>query len=220
MAGVRERQHRLEAGEGTDRIAFFSDAVFAIALTLLVLDIRVPEDLADGELWPALVELSPQFLAYVITFAVLGINWISHHRKFRVIRRFDSGLIWLNLAFLMFVALAPFPTSVLAEYGDAPAVVLYAGEVAMLSILQACLWGYAARRRLLADDVDAGLVRYVLANILVTPAVFVLTIPVAVFVDPTVAMFSWVLLWPVGAVVGRIAARRIDRGESAPAVES
>jgi hypothetical protein len=120
----------------------------------------------------------------------------------------------------MFVALAPFPTSVLAEYGDAPAVVLYAGEVAMLSALQACLWGYAARRRLLADDVDAGLVRYVLANILVTPAVFLATIPVAVLLDPTIAMLCWVLLWPAGAVVGRIAARRIDRGGPARAVDS
>jgi hypothetical protein len=99
---------------------------------------------------------------------------------------------------------------VLADYGDAPAVVLYAVEVAMLSLLQACVWGYAARRGLLADDVDAGLVRYVLASILVTPAVFLLTIPVALFVDPTLAMLGWVLLWPVGIVVGRLVARRID----------
>jgi len=81
MAGVRERQQKLFGrGEGTDRIAFFSDAVFAIALTLLVLDIRLPEGLADGELWDALRELWPQFFAYVLTFAVLGINWITHHR--------------------------------------------------------------------------------------------------------------------------------------------
>jgi len=216
MAGVRERQQKLFGrGEGTDRIAFFSDAVFAIALTLLVLDIRLPEGLADGELWDALRELWPQFFAYVLTFAVLGINWITHHRKFRVMRRFDTGLIWINLAFLLFVALAPFPTSVLAEYGTAPAVVLYAGEVAMLSILQAALWVYAYRRGLLDDSVDAGLFRFTLVNVLVNPIVFLLTIPVALLASPVVAMLCWFLLWPAGAIATAVAARRIDRADAA-----
>ena len=213
---MRERQQRLFGrGEGTERIAFFSDAVFAIALTLLVLDIRLPEGLADGEVWGALRELWPQFFAYVLTFAVLGINWITHHRKFRVMRRFDTGLIWINLAFLLFVALAPFPTSVLAEYGTAPAVVLYAGEVAMLSILQAALWVYAYRRGLLDDSVDSGLFRFALVNVLVTPIVFLLTIPVALLVSPVTAMLCWFLLWPAGAIATAVAARRIDRADAA-----
>ena len=212
--GVEARKRALFGrGEGTDRIAFFSDAVFAIALTLLVLDIRLPEDLADDELWPSLVALWPQLFAYMLTFAVLGVNWIAHHRKFRVIRRFDSGLIWINLAFLMFVALAPFPTSVLAEYGDAVAVTIYAIEVSMLSLLQATLWAYAHGRGLLADEVDDGVYRHSLVTILVTPAVFLVTIPVAVLIDPNVAMLCWVLIWPVGVLVGRIASRRIDRAE-------
>ena len=212
--GVQERKRTLFGlGEGTDRIAFFSDAVFAIALTLLVLDIRLPEDLGDDELWSSLVALWPQLFAYMLTFAVLGINWIAHHRKFRVIQRFDAGLIWINLAFLMFVALAPFPTSVLAEYGDAVAVTIYAIEVSMLSLLQATLWAHAHRRGLLATEVDDGVYRHSLVTILVTPAVFLVTIPVAVLIDPNVAMLCWVLIWPVGVVAARIASRRIDRAE-------
>lgn len=214
--GVQDRERALFGrGEGTDRIAFFSDAVFAIALTLLVLDIRLPEGLSDEELWPELVALWPQLFAYALTFAVLGINWIAHHRKFRVIRRFDAGLIWINLAFLMFVALAPFPTSVLAEYNSALAVTLYAIEVSMLSLLQAAVWAHAHRNRLLADEVDDGLYRYSLVSILVAPAVFLLTIPIAIFIHPNVAMLCWILLWPAGVLVGRIASRRIDRAAAA-----
>src|SRR4051812_34982094 len=162
MSDVSDRYRRLLGrGEGTERIAFFSDAVFAIALTLLVLDIRLPSDLAEDELWPSLVELWPQFFAFVLTFAILGVNWISHHRKFRVIVRFDGGLIWINLAFLMLVALAPFPTAVLSEFAPAfPAVVFYASVIASLGLLQLAMWSYARRRGLLDESIDDELYRY------------------------------------------------------------
>ncbi|AYF97250.1 TMEM175 family protein [Protaetiibacter intestinalis] len=211
MTGVRQRLALLSRGEGTERIAFFSDAVFAIALTLLVLDIRLPEGLEPDELWPALGELWPQFFAYALTFAVLGINWITHHRKFRLMERFDTGLIWINLAFLAFVALAPFPTSVLSEYPEAPAVVLYAVQVSMLSILQGVLWWYAFRRGLLSEAVDVSIARFVTISVAVTPAIFLATIPVALLVDPTIAMLCWLLLPPAGALTSRLAARRLDR---------
>lgn len=212
MAGVRERSRALFGrGEGTDRIAFFSDAVFAIALTLLVLDLNLPDSLADTELWPAVVALWPQFFAYALTFAVLGINWVSHHRKFRVIPRFDTGLIWINIAFLMFVALAPFPTRVLAEYTDEASVVLYALEVSALSLLQAAIWAYAWRRGLVSDAVDRGVYRRSLVGILVTPVVFLATVPVALFLSPIVAMLCWILLWPIGRIVDVLHSRRLDR---------
>jgi uncharacterized membrane protein len=209
MSEVADRYRKLlSRGEGTERIAFFSDAVFAIALTLLVLDIRVPTGLSPDELWPALLELWPEFFAFLLTFAILGINWISHHRKFRVIERFDSGLIWINLAFLALVALTPLPTSVLSEYApDFAAVVFYAVVIAALGVLQLTMWVYAWRRGLVAASVDRPLFRYSIIGIATPPAVFLLSIVIALF-DPVIAMYSWALIWPVGAVVQRIVSRR------------
>ncbi len=212
--GVRERAQGLFGrGEGTERIAFFSDAVFAIALTLLVLDIRLPEGLDDADVGAALAALWPQFFAYALTFAVLGINWVTHHRKYRYIERFDTGFVWLNLLFLAFVALAPFPTSVLSEYVTAASVTLYAIQVAMLGILQAALWTYAHHRGFLSPRIDEGVFRYSLVGTLVTPAIFLLTIPVAIFLDPVVAMWCWLSMVVVGPLVDGIAVRRIDRSE-------
>jgi len=209
MTGVADRYRAvLSRGEGTERIAFFSDAVFAIALTLLVLDIRLPSGLTNDELLPALLDLWPEFFAFVLTFAILGINWISHHRKFRVIERFDGGLIWINFAFLMFVALTPLPTSILSDYAPAlPAVVFYAAVVAALGLLQLAMWVYARRRGLMSDAIDPELYRYTSRSIAIPPAVFLVSIGIA-FLDPLIAMFSWALIWPLGAVVNRIATRR------------
>jgi len=210
--GVQARAQALfDRGEGTDRIAFFSDAVFAIALTLLVLDIRLPEGLDDADVGGALLELLPQFFAYALTFAVLGINWVSHHRKYRYIERFDTRFVWLNLVFLAVVALAPFPTSVLSEYATAASVTLYAVQVAMLGIMQAVIWSYAHARGLMSPRIDDGVYRYSLAGTLVAPVIFLLTIPVAIFIDPVVAMWCWLSMVVVGPLVDLIAVRRIDR---------
>ena len=108
VAGDRRRQ----AGRDRDRIVNLSDAVFAIAMTLLVLDLRVPdlpEGLVDSELPAALLSLWPKYLGYVLSFVVIGTFWVIHHSIFRSIRRYDRTLLWLNFLFLMFVAFVPFP---------------------------------------------------------------------------------------------------------------
>jgi len=92
---------------------FFSDAVFAIAITLLVIDIRMPEGaaIADGhDLAAALWSLLPQFLGFLVSFVVIGSFWISHHRMFRLVRTMDGTLLFLDLLFLLFVAFIPFPS--------------------------------------------------------------------------------------------------------------
>jgi uncharacterized membrane protein len=209
MADVKQRHRRLfGTGEGTERIEAFSDAVFAIALTLLVLDIRLPEGSEGDDLLPALLALWPQFFAYVLSFVIIALNWIIHHRKFRVIERFDTALLWINLVLLMFIALVPFPTSVLSDTGETPAVVLYALTVSMLSILQGLLWWYAKRRGFVSADVDEQLSRYVLLSILPAPLVFLASIPVAILVAPDWAMYSWFLIFPVSVLIDRIAISR------------
>src|SRR5260221_6007582 len=105
-----------------ERVVFFSDAVFAIAITLLVLELRMPERLAepapDHQLAVGLLHLIPKFLSYAISFWLIGLYWWVHHRLFRHIRRWDEGLIWLNLHFLFLVAVLPFPVALVGSWGD------------------------------------------------------------------------------------------------------
>lgn len=203
-------------GEGTDRIQFFSDAVFAIAMTLLVLEIRLPEN-ADDDLLGALLELWPFYFAYVLSFAIIALNWVTHHRKFRYIPRFDDRLIVINLLLLLVVAFVPFPTSVMAEHGDqTPAIVLYAATVASLSLIQLWIWVHAYRHGLMEKDVDRGLYLYVVMNLIPAPLVFLVSIPLAILVERWTPFF-WILMWPVGVIVSKIATPRIERLGATPA---
>lgn len=203
---VAHKQRRLfGGGRDTDRIVFFSDAVFAIALTLLVLDVRLPADLPRDDLLAAVLGLWPELLGYTLSFVIIAINWVSHHRKFRVILRYDTRLIWINLLFLFFVALVPFPTSVLSEHAPQPAaVVLYAASVSVLGLAATLLWWYARHAGLMSGVVDRGLFAYSVANTLVAPAVFLLSIPIALLADPVWAMWFWALIYPLSLVVARI----------------
>jgi len=196
----------LSTGEGTDRLQFFSDAVFAIAMTLLVVEITVPvlKDPTDGELWSALLGEWERFFAYALSFAVIGISWMGHHRRFRLIRRYDGGLIRINLLLLLLVAFVPFPTSLISEYGSlVPAAVSYAATVAAIGLVQMWTWAYAYRRRLTEESVTPELFRYVVRTQAVTPAVFLLSIPIAFLVGGYWPLWFWILSWPLGAIVGR-----------------
>ena len=217
---VAARQRRLFGrGHDTGRIEYFSDAVFAIAMTLLVLDIRLPAVEPD-KLWPAILDLWPQFFAYALSFLVLALNWVFHHRKFRVIRSYDGGLIWINLVFLLFVALLPFPTSVLSEYGSVgdAGVVLYAAEVGILAALQTWLWWYAERHGHLDSQITPRLAAYIARANLLPALLFWLSIPVFVLVPglPGVILgyVLWGLTWPVGSLVDRWGARATAETQS------
>ncbi|MEO5920002.1 MAG: TMEM175 family protein [Pseudolysinimonas sp.] len=207
---VRTRYAKLlSRGEGTERIQFFSDAVFAIAMTLLVLEIRLPEtgsETGSDLTWGDLAAIWPQVFAYALSFSIIGINWVTHHRKFLVITRFDGRLMVINLILLGFVALLPFPTSVLADYGNVtPVVVLYAFNVGVITVLQLWLWVHAYRSGL-TDGLDDGVYRLVRRNLLPVPVVMGVSIVVAFFA-PLVAMFLWVLIWPLSIVTNRLPLR-------------
>ncbi|MCE7984436.1 MAG: DUF1211 domain-containing protein [Caldilinea sp. CFX5] len=180
-----------------ERIVFFSDAVFAIAITLLVIEIRVPElkdALVDEQLSAALWALWPKLLSYGISFTVIAAYWVAHHSLFRFVKRFDQALIWLNLLFLFFVALTPFPTAVVGEYGNhAAAQIFYAGSVVLTGVAHLMLWWYVAYHQyLLAETVDTDLLRQKTRRALVTPVVFLLSIPTTAF-GPIVPVVLWVL---------------------------
>lgn len=210
VTAIRERYAAVFArGEGTDRIEFFSDAVFAIAMTLLVLEIRLPEVESPSELGPALLDLWPSYFAYALSFGIIALNWMSHHRKFRVIDRYDGALIRVNLLLLFVIAFVPFPTAVLAETAaETPVVILYAATVAAISLLQLALWVIARRHDLMSPVIDAGLFRFVLVGLLPVPVVFGASIVIALF-SADAAMYSWIAIWPLTIVTGRVARARI-----------
>src|SRR5262249_7042824 len=135
------------------RVEAFSDGVYAIAITLLILEVKVPHgNLADG-----LLHLWPSFLAYLLGFSTIGVMWLNHHRLFQMIHRVDDVLLFLNLLLLLLVSFTPFPTAVLAEHlGTSQARVaamLYTGNSIALAICYVSVWRYSAPR-LLGRSVD------------------------------------------------------------------
>jgi uncharacterized membrane protein len=143
----------------TNRIEAFSDGVFAIAITLLVLELRVPENTAGG-LWSALLKEWPQFAGYLTTFFVIGIMWANHHSMFRQIVRADRVLLFLNLLLLLWTSLLPFPTALVARHlGNANwdakvAEAVYSANLTLAAIAFSLLWAYAVRDgRLLAAPI-------------------------------------------------------------------
>lgn len=127
---------------GLERIFLFSDAVMAIAITLLVLDLRVPEGPAG--LGRALIALWPSYLSYLLSFFIIGNYWLSHHRLFRAIGRYDDRLVWLGLVFLFFIALLPFSTKLIALHPAArTAVIVYSLNVLPLALISSALTRHA-----------------------------------------------------------------------------
>jgi uncharacterized membrane protein len=144
----------------TSRIEAFSDGVFAIAITLLVLELRVPELHADERLWPALLAEWPQFGAYLTSFAVLGIMWVNHHSMFQQIQRADRKLIFLNLGLLLWTALLPFPTNLFAEYlrddsiNANVAAAVYSTNLTLAAIAFSTIWWHVLRKHLVEHNLD------------------------------------------------------------------
>lgn len=181
-----------------ERLIFFSDAVFAIAITLLALELRPPEmplDQVPTQMAQRLTELTPKFISYMLTFLIVGSYWIAHHRDFQYIRRYDRRLVWLNLLLLMLVAFLPFPTALLGSYpAQQVTVTFYAGSLAAIGIVRAVLWWYASSHyRLISRSLDPGLVSRITRRSLISPLVFLFSIVVAAY-NPLLAMWSWGLV--------------------------
>ncbi len=191
-----------------DRLIFFSDAVFAIVMTLLVLEIQVPEvpsERAAADLPGLVLELWPKFFSYVLSFLVVGMYWIGHHQTFRYIMGYDRTLLWLNLLFLLSISFIPFPTDLLGEYGELRfAVIFYAASVGLARLLLAFVWWYAVKGPIrISEDLEPGIARYHLFRSLTIPFIFLVSIGVA-FVSENLAVASWFILFVVDAVLWRL----------------
>ena len=191
---------------GLERLVFFSDAVFAIAITLLALEIRLPHDIAylvNEELTRALLHLWPKYLGFATSFVVIGAFWVAHHRKFRYIRRYDRALLWLNLLLLMGIAFIPFPTAVLSDYGNRTATIFYALTMLAVGLLSSAIWWYATRRHRLVDaGLSPQLIRRERLRGLSLAGVFLVSIGIALL-DAHLAKFSWLLLLVIYSIVSR-----------------
>jgi uncharacterized membrane protein len=197
-----------------ERITFFTDAVVAIAMTLLVIDLRLPEWITqtatDEDLRRALDELGRPFLAFALSFVVIATWWFGHHRLVRTLRVVDSRFIFLNIAFLGAIAFLPFPTTMIGRFVDLPtAVVVYAvTNVVAGGALFLMRWR-AGRRDLFIAGYPDGEKRKRLAFAAIGPIGFAISIPIA-FVAPVAAAVSWNSLW-IAAIAVRIWYRGRER---------
>lgn len=180
---------------GMDRVKFFSDAVFAIAITLLSLNLALPANTRESNLAHQLGGLWPEYGAFAFTFLLIGLRWLTHLIQFRYIRRYDDALLGLNLTLLLVVAFLPFASRVLAGYPDSRAAcALYAGSMAAAGLISTALWWHASQSGLLSEDprLDADTRRGLLIRWAVLPVFFGIAI---------ILIFAVSSLWPARAVV-------------------
>jgi uncharacterized membrane protein len=170
---------------GTSRLEAFSDGIFAIAATLLVLEIGI-DSAHTGGVGQALLDLWPSYLAYATSFITIGIIWMNHHACVETMARADRTLMFLNLLLLMTVSFLPFPTRLVAEYlqrpGEQAAVYAYATTFVVMATIYNAWWRYASgRRRLIADSVPDARIAAITRAFNPGVPVYAITLLVAVF---------------------------------------
>jgi uncharacterized membrane protein len=185
----------------TGRLEGFSDAVFAIAITLLVLDLKVPPPGEPGLLGKLVFDHWREYLAFLTSFGTIGIGWMYHHELFTLIDRLDRRLLALNMLLLLAVVIVPFPTAVAAAYAGHPdekvAAMFHTGAFVMMAVAFGLLWRYASfRNRLVAPGVDPHLVRVLNWASVVGPMVYL-----ASFFLATVSVLASTLLNGTLAVI-------------------
>ncbi|HEU0163911.1 MAG TPA: TMEM175 family protein [Thermomicrobiales bacterium] len=152
----------------TTRLEAFSDGVFAIAITLLIIEVKVPE-VESGALWHALRDQWSSYAGFVVSFLVIGVIWVNHHTMFDTIVKADEKLLFLNLILLMVVAFIPFPTALLAHYLEAGhdahvAAYVYSATMLAMGLAYTAVWAYAMRTKGIVTDRLDSRARRVLLN--------------------------------------------------------
>jgi uncharacterized membrane protein len=176
-----------------DRISFFTDGVFAIAITLLVIEFKVPviEHPTDHLLWDALKEMSWKLLGFIISFCIVGYYWSVHHRIFGYVEKYTSRLIWLNLLFLFSVVLLPFTSGLLGEYASDTHLLIpysvYVINICLTALMNAVLWFYVSNPKhdLLTHHISKERILLGFYFTLVVPILFIISLLVANY-NPTI----------------------------------
>ena len=185
-----------QPGMTTHRLEALADGIFAIAMTLMVLNLALPEA-GKGltELHSLLFGQLDKFFCYALSFVLLAVFWISHHQQFHFIKRTDGKHLWINIFFLMFVALIPFSTSLVGDYSNEPlAEVFFGSNIFMLSMLLLCSWLYATNHHRLVDrSLDARRIALVKKRGAATMLIAVLAIGLS-FINPQISSFAYLLI--------------------------
>ena len=179
----------------TARVEAFSDGIFAIAITLLILEIRVPHDVPLGK---ALLQLWPSYLAYLASFVTIGVMWMNHHRLFTLIEKCDQALLGLNLLLMLGISVVPFPTMVIAQAIATPdarlATIVYSGWFVFIAIAFNVLWRYASGGdRLLGEHVDREWVAGITRQYAFGPVYYLIAILIAMISPTASVMFNLAL---------------------------
>lgn len=166
------------------RLEYLTDAVLAIVMTLLVLEITVPQlthSEASKELTRELVELWPMFLSYATSFIILGFGWMGDIDQLHSVKRVYRTFLWLTILYLMFIAVIPFSTALLGEYGDQQVSVIICGiNLLIAAFWYNVKWWYASRNRLLIDqDSDPNIIRATTRRYLIAPIMYLIAIAVS-----------------------------------------
>jgi uncharacterized membrane protein len=207
-----------------ERLILFSDAVFAIAITLLIIEIKVPElhHHTDREALEALLRLTPKFVGFFIGFLVIAVYWTAHHRVFRFLHRYNGPLIWLNILFLLTIVLMPFTSAYYSEYtvGLNVPYVLYCLSVSATGLMQVLLQRYIRNpRHGLIDPRDARHPDLDIVRPIVAPLAFVFGVVLAFTTPWWVSRMAPMLIWPLMALYGR-RYRRLTREYAAAQQEA
>lgn len=190
-----------------DRLILFSDAVIAIAITLLVLDIKIPEThrpISDKELLKELYQLGPKFFGFLYSFAMVGMYWMVHHRMFGYVTNYNNTVLRLNLLFLCFIALLPFSTafygnfagSEMTEYELKVPMAIYALNLGLVGLSNFLLWSYISnpKNKLTERPLDKTMVNQAKARAIVIPSIFLIMPIVAMLSSVVVAAFIPILI--------------------------
>jgi uncharacterized membrane protein len=197
-----------QIGLSTNRIEAFSDGVFAVAITLLILEVKVPEIEPGSTLFHALWPLWPKLLAYAVSFGVIGVFWIGHHIMFHYIKRSDRILLWLNTVLLMCISAIPFFAALLGEYQeDTTAVVLYGAFLCLTGLVFYFIWAHAARgHRLIRSSMPDDLISLGYRAVLIAPIVYAAAALIG-FISPLASKTIYLLVpiaYPIPSRIDRL----------------
>lgn len=210
MEIVKKTSTKEAKSPGEDRIVMLSDGVFAIAMTLLILDVRLPQGLPHTTFQAALVLLIPNFISYVISFIMISRYWSVHRYIIHSLKRIDTFFIRLNLLLLFFVTTLPIPTSfaIHQPYSDPfnLSIIIYTLSLAMSGFTLTAMWIYATRKHRLVDPgLEQDTINYFLLRLLIAPIMFLLSLLLLLFpIDPNAVYYSWLTIAVVFFLLGRI----------------
>lgn len=190
---------------GLERLLAFSDGVFAVAITLLVIDLRMaPAPPGEAATLSGLLAMQPKLLIFAFTFIIIGITWLAHHRKFSYIHQADGALLRLNLLYLLTICLVPFASGVLSDRNDHVAFVLYCVVLMVVSLLSAALSAYGLRAPYLGTrPLRRGVRQDLILSPFFTAVVFMVAIGLSLGGREQMANWSLLLIIPASAYFGR-----------------